>query len=195
MCVFAQYRRRPAHSFHFRLLPLVITAEDATALQRQTAVFLSGKRALYHVNVLLSVCHCCCKKKCWNYKHQQMLLVAVCACVPTLTHSSLQQKRGLPLLNQIISWSTLGRWEAGRIPTIPNRNSNKPFLCHKKTTLFLTQSHLCCLSSFFSQDPLSLFHCWAQHVFSIDFSAYFCLSRPPTSCLAQGKTRHVIQTR
>ncbi|KAF6722918.1 GPI ethanolamine phosphate transferase 1 [Oryzias melastigma] len=38
----------------------------------------------------------------------QMLLVAVCACVPTLTHSSLQQKRGLPLLNQIISWSTLG---------------------------------------------------------------------------------------
>lgn len=37
-----------------------------------------------------------------------MLLVAVCAYVPSLTHSSLQQKRGLPLLNQIISWSTLG---------------------------------------------------------------------------------------
>uniref|UniRef100_A0A8C6MIW0 GPI ethanolamine phosphate transferase 1 n=1 Tax=Nothobranchius furzeri TaxID=105023 RepID=A0A8C6MIW0_NOTFU len=38
---------------------------------------------------------------------QQMLLVAVCSFVPLLTHSSLLQKRGLPLLNQIISWSTL----------------------------------------------------------------------------------------
>ncbi|KAM6971119.1 GPI ethanolamine phosphate transferase 1 isoform 1-T1 [Tautogolabrus adspersus] len=37
----------------------------------------------------------------------QMLLVAVCAYVPSLTHSSLQQKQGLPLLNQIISWTTL----------------------------------------------------------------------------------------
>uniref|UniRef100_A0AAQ5XPZ4 GPI ethanolamine phosphate transferase 1 n=1 Tax=Amphiprion ocellaris TaxID=80972 RepID=A0AAQ5XPZ4_AMPOC len=36
-----------------------------------------------------------------------MLHVAVCAYVPSLTHSSLQQKQGLPLLNQIISWSTL----------------------------------------------------------------------------------------
>uniref|UniRef100_A0A4W5PRR2 GPI ethanolamine phosphate transferase 1 n=1 Tax=Hucho hucho TaxID=62062 RepID=A0A4W5PRR2_9TELE len=32
----------------------------------------------------------------------------VCAYVPTSTHSSLQLKQGLPLLNQIISWSTLG---------------------------------------------------------------------------------------
>ncbi|XP_022049396.2 GPI ethanolamine phosphate transferase 1 [Acanthochromis polyacanthus] len=37
----------------------------------------------------------------------QLLHVAVCAYVPSLTHSSLQQKQGLPLLNQIISWSTL----------------------------------------------------------------------------------------
>ncbi|XP_040022657.2 GPI ethanolamine phosphate transferase 1 [Gasterosteus aculeatus] len=37
----------------------------------------------------------------------QMLHVAVCAYVPSLTHSSLQQKQGLPLLNQVISWSTL----------------------------------------------------------------------------------------
>uniref|UniRef100_A0A3Q3T0Q6 GPI ethanolamine phosphate transferase 1 n=1 Tax=Mastacembelus armatus TaxID=205130 RepID=A0A3Q3T0Q6_9TELE len=37
----------------------------------------------------------------------QMLHVAVCAYVPYLTHSSLQQKQGLPLLNQIISWTTL----------------------------------------------------------------------------------------
>ncbi|KAF1372905.1 hypothetical protein PFLUV_G00254760 [Perca fluviatilis] len=37
----------------------------------------------------------------------QMLHVAVCAYMPSLTHSSLQQKQGLPLLNQIISWTTL----------------------------------------------------------------------------------------
>uniref|UniRef100_A0A8C5DJM4 GPI ethanolamine phosphate transferase 1 n=1 Tax=Gouania willdenowi TaxID=441366 RepID=A0A8C5DJM4_GOUWI len=39
--------------------------------------------------------------QCW------MLHVAVCAYVPSLTHSSLLQKQGLPLMNQIISWSTL----------------------------------------------------------------------------------------
>uniref|UniRef100_A0A3Q3LJZ6 GPI ethanolamine phosphate transferase 1 n=1 Tax=Labrus bergylta TaxID=56723 RepID=A0A3Q3LJZ6_9LABR len=33
--------------------------------------------------------------------------VRMCAYVPSLTHSSLQQKQGLPLLNQIISWTTL----------------------------------------------------------------------------------------
>uniref|UniRef100_A0A667Z6P9 GPI ethanolamine phosphate transferase 1 n=1 Tax=Myripristis murdjan TaxID=586833 RepID=A0A667Z6P9_9TELE len=38
----------------------------------------------------------------------QMLHVAVCAYVPNLTHSSLQQKQGLPLFSQIISWTTLG---------------------------------------------------------------------------------------
>ncbi|XP_056869005.1 GPI ethanolamine phosphate transferase 1 [Takifugu flavidus] len=37
----------------------------------------------------------------------QMLHVVVCAYVPFLTHSSLQQKQGLPLLNQIVSWTTL----------------------------------------------------------------------------------------
>lgn len=38
----------------------------------------------------------------------QMLHVAVCALVPSLTHSSLDQKQGLPLINQLISWTTLG---------------------------------------------------------------------------------------
>ncbi|XP_034019334.1 GPI ethanolamine phosphate transferase 1 isoform X2 [Thalassophryne amazonica] len=38
----------------------------------------------------------------------QMFHVAVCTFVPFVTHSSLQQKQGLPLLNQIISWTTLG---------------------------------------------------------------------------------------
>lgn len=50
------------------------------------------------------------KIKLWLVQTQQMLHVAVCAYVPSLTHSSLQQKQGLPLLNQIISWITLGRW-------------------------------------------------------------------------------------
>uniref|UniRef100_A0A665X132 GPI ethanolamine phosphate transferase 1 n=1 Tax=Echeneis naucrates TaxID=173247 RepID=A0A665X132_ECHNA len=40
-------------------------------------------------------------------QNQQMLHVAMCAYVPSLTHSSLQQKQGLPLFNQIISWATL----------------------------------------------------------------------------------------
>lgn len=37
----------------------------------------------------------------------QMIHVIVCALIPSLTHSSLQQKQGLPLLSQIISWTTL----------------------------------------------------------------------------------------
>uniref|UniRef100_A0AAY4A8Y0 GPI ethanolamine phosphate transferase 1 n=1 Tax=Denticeps clupeoides TaxID=299321 RepID=A0AAY4A8Y0_9TELE len=36
-----------------------------------------------------------------------MATVALCAYVLTSTHSSLQRKEGLPLVNQIISWSTL----------------------------------------------------------------------------------------
>uniref|UniRef100_A0A8C7VP26 GPI ethanolamine phosphate transferase 1 n=1 Tax=Oncorhynchus mykiss TaxID=8022 RepID=A0A8C7VP26_ONCMY len=42
------------------------------------------------------------------YSKAKMLHVAVCAYVPTSTHSSLQLKQGLPLLNQMISWTTLG---------------------------------------------------------------------------------------
>uniref|UniRef100_A0A8C7KQ91 GPI ethanolamine phosphate transferase 1 n=1 Tax=Oncorhynchus kisutch TaxID=8019 RepID=A0A8C7KQ91_ONCKI len=38
----------------------------------------------------------------------QVTNVSVCAYVPTSTHSSLQLKQGLPLLNQMISWTTLG---------------------------------------------------------------------------------------
>ncbi|KAM8882501.1 GPI ethanolamine phosphate transferase 1 [Synchiropus picturatus] len=37
----------------------------------------------------------------------QMLHVFMCAFIPYLTHLSLRQKQGLPLLNQIISWVTL----------------------------------------------------------------------------------------
>ncbi|XP_068603951.1 GPI ethanolamine phosphate transferase 1-like [Brachionichthys hirsutus] len=37
----------------------------------------------------------------------QMVQVAVCAFIPSITHCSLRQHQGLPLLNQIISWATL----------------------------------------------------------------------------------------
>uniref|UniRef100_A0A669BM76 GPI ethanolamine phosphate transferase 1 n=1 Tax=Oreochromis niloticus TaxID=8128 RepID=A0A669BM76_ORENI len=60
-----------------------------------------------------------------------MLLVAVCAYVPSLTHSSLQQKRGLPLLNQIISWSTL----ASSI-FVPLLSSTRLF--HRLLSIFLS---------------------------------------------------------
>ncbi|KAG5268150.1 hypothetical protein AALO_G00208790 [Alosa alosa] len=37
----------------------------------------------------------------------QMVHVVLCAYVLTSTHSSLQQKQGLPLFNQLVSWTTL----------------------------------------------------------------------------------------
>ncbi|XP_047423916.1 GPI ethanolamine phosphate transferase 1 [Mugil cephalus] len=61
----------------------------------------------------------------------QMLHVAVCAYVPSLTHSSLQQKQGLPLLNQIISWSTL----ASSI-LVPLLSSTRLF--HRLLSIFLS---------------------------------------------------------
>ncbi|XP_041824366.1 GPI ethanolamine phosphate transferase 1 [Melanotaenia boesemani] len=67
-------------------------------------------------------------------RHQffiQMLHVGVCAYVPSLTHSSLQQKQGLPLLNQIISWSTL----ASSI-FVPLLSSTRLF--HRLLSIFLS---------------------------------------------------------
>uniref|UniRef100_A0A672IHF7 GPI ethanolamine phosphate transferase 1 n=1 Tax=Salarias fasciatus TaxID=181472 RepID=A0A672IHF7_SALFA len=61
----------------------------------------------------------------------QMLHVAVCACVPSLTHASLQQKQGLPLLNQVISWSTL----ASSI-FVPLLSSTRLF--HRLLSIFLS---------------------------------------------------------
>lgn len=61
----------------------------------------------------------------------QMLHVAVCAFVPYLTHASLQQKRGLPLLNQAISWSTL----ASSI-FVPLLSSTRLF--HRLLSIFLS---------------------------------------------------------
>ncbi|XP_037135678.1 GPI ethanolamine phosphate transferase 1 isoform X3 [Syngnathus acus] len=61
----------------------------------------------------------------------QMLHVAVCASVPFLTHSSLQQKQGLPLVNQIVSWLTL----ASSIP-VPLMSSTRLF--HRLLSIFLS---------------------------------------------------------
>ncbi|XP_054622123.1 GPI ethanolamine phosphate transferase 1 isoform X1 [Dunckerocampus dactyliophorus] len=61
----------------------------------------------------------------------QMLHVAVCAYVPSLTHSSLQQKQGLPLLNQMISWATF----ASSIH-VPLMSSTRLF--HRLLSIFLS---------------------------------------------------------
>lgn len=66
----------------------------------------------------------------------QMIHVAVCSFVPWLTHSSLQQKQGLPLLNQIISWGTLGGWMKG--------GGRRVKICRNVTVLnFCPPLHLC----------------------------------------------------
>lgn len=61
----------------------------------------------------------------------QMLHVFVCAYVPSLTHSSLQQKQGLPLLNQIISWTTLAS-----SMLVPLLSSTRLF--HRLLSIFLS---------------------------------------------------------
>ena len=87
-------------------------AADPPAHWRQRADFYTGNSACHHSSVFLcgSMYECALtKNNVFPVKPLQMLLVLLCAFVPSLTHSSLQQKQGLPLLNQIISWSTLGR--------------------------------------------------------------------------------------
>uniref|UniRef100_A0A8D0CTG5 GPI ethanolamine phosphate transferase 1 n=1 Tax=Sander lucioperca TaxID=283035 RepID=A0A8D0CTG5_SANLU len=61
----------------------------------------------------------------------QMLHVAVCAYMPSLTHLSLQQKQGLPLLNQIISWTTLAS-----SMLVPLLSSTRLF--HRLLSIFLS---------------------------------------------------------
>ncbi|KAM7390627.1 hypothetical protein PAMA_008691 [Pampus argenteus] len=61
----------------------------------------------------------------------QMLHVAVCAYISSLTHSSLQQKQGLPLLNQIISWITLAS-----SMLVPLLSSTRLF--HRLLSIFLS---------------------------------------------------------
>uniref|UniRef100_A0A8C9XQT0 GPI ethanolamine phosphate transferase 1 n=1 Tax=Sander lucioperca TaxID=283035 RepID=A0A8C9XQT0_SANLU len=60
-----------------------------------------------------------------------MLHVAVCAYMPSLTHLSLQQKQGLPLLNQIISWTTLAS-----SMLVPLLSSTRLF--HRLLSIFLS---------------------------------------------------------
>lgn len=102
--LFAQCMCRSAHALHISLLSVVLVAEDAAAPRWQAAVFLSGNS---HTSWF--VCDVLLLKTTERCRLGQMIHVAVCAYVPFLTHSSLQQKRGLPLLSQIVSWTTLGR--------------------------------------------------------------------------------------
>uniref|UniRef100_A0A3B4TH91 GPI ethanolamine phosphate transferase 1 n=1 Tax=Seriola dumerili TaxID=41447 RepID=A0A3B4TH91_SERDU len=59
------------------------------------------------------------------------VLCVLCAYVPSLTHSSLQQKQGLPLVNQIISWTTLGS-----SMLVPLLSSTRLF--HRLLSIFLS---------------------------------------------------------
>uniref|UniRef100_A0A7N5ZV31 GPI ethanolamine phosphate transferase 1 n=1 Tax=Anabas testudineus TaxID=64144 RepID=A0A7N5ZV31_ANATE len=66
----------------------------------------------------------------WSSR-QRTPLHSVCAYVPSLTHSSLQQKQGLPLLNQIISWTTLAS-----SMLVPLLSSTRLF--HRLLSIFLS---------------------------------------------------------
>lgn len=87
----------------FPLLPVVgrepnlqlVTCAGLLALFTSSCFLFSSrhKTLLHHSETKILVC--------------QMIHVTVCAFIPSLTHSSLQQKQGLPLLSQIISWTTL----------------------------------------------------------------------------------------
>ncbi|KAJ3611359.1 hypothetical protein NHX12_021375 [Muraenolepis orangiensis] len=63
----------------------------------------------------------------WQF-YAQMLHVAMCAFIPTLTHNSLEQKHGLPLINQIIRSSML----------VPLLSSTRLF--HRLLSVFLSLS-------------------------------------------------------
>lgn len=88
----------------FPLLPVVgrepnlqlVTCAGLLALLTSSCFLLSSwhKPPLYHTDTKILLF--------------QMIHVTLCAFIPFLTHSSLQQKQGLPLLSQIISWTTLG---------------------------------------------------------------------------------------
>uniref|UniRef100_A0A8C3ACA8 GPI ethanolamine phosphate transferase 1 n=1 Tax=Cyclopterus lumpus TaxID=8103 RepID=A0A8C3ACA8_CYCLU len=58
-------------------------------------------------------------------------IMLLCAYVPSLTHSSLQQKQGLPLFNQIISWTTLAS-----SMLVPLLSSTRLF--HRLLSIFLS---------------------------------------------------------
>uniref|UniRef100_A0A4W4F5L9 GPI ethanolamine phosphate transferase 1 n=1 Tax=Electrophorus electricus TaxID=8005 RepID=A0A4W4F5L9_ELEEL len=64
------------------------------------------------LTVFLSLCYLWSSHRCLHGRDRhlfvgQVLQVALCTYVLASTHSSLQQKRGLPLFNQLVSWATL----------------------------------------------------------------------------------------
>uniref|UniRef100_A0A8C4EK43 GPI ethanolamine phosphate transferase 1 n=1 Tax=Dicentrarchus labrax TaxID=13489 RepID=A0A8C4EK43_DICLA len=81
-----------------------------------------GREPIIHLKVYHTILTC---------PTEQMIHVAVCAYVPYLTHSSLQQKQGLPLLNQIISWTTLAS-----SMIVPLLSSTRLF--HRLLSIFLS---------------------------------------------------------
>lgn len=62
----------------------------------------------------------------------QMVSTVLSVYVVYSTHHSLLKKEGLPFMNQIVSWATLGKW-----PLKPNWK-NLPPVSHLKTDTFVS---------------------------------------------------------
>ncbi|XP_061446212.1 GPI ethanolamine phosphate transferase 1 isoform X3 [Rhineura floridana] len=90
----------------FPLMP-VVGREPSISL-----VTTAGLLILFMASSYLVACLWKCKKKCMHHKGLriylfQLLSLALSTYVVKSTHSSLHSKQGLPVINQIISWTTL----------------------------------------------------------------------------------------
>uniref|UniRef100_A0A8C3ACU7 GPI ethanolamine phosphate transferase 1 n=1 Tax=Cyclopterus lumpus TaxID=8103 RepID=A0A8C3ACU7_CYCLU len=96
------------------LLTLFTSACYLWSSRRRTTLHLSDRQQFFTQVALIHI-----------------MLCVLCAYVPSLTHSSLQQKQGLPLFNQIISWTTLAS-----SMLVPLLSSTRLF--HRLLSIFLS---------------------------------------------------------
>uniref|UniRef100_A0A7N5ZV96 GPI ethanolamine phosphate transferase 1 n=1 Tax=Anabas testudineus TaxID=64144 RepID=A0A7N5ZV96_ANATE len=133
--VFLLIQRSPITYYIYCLLPVPVWYSVVSFFHRAVLTvglavlslwpFLSGLYGKTKVTASSDRGSCC------HNTPGKMLHVAVCAYVPSLTHSSLQQKQGLPLLNQIISWTTLAS-----SMLVPLLSSTRLF--HRLLSIFLS---------------------------------------------------------
>uniref|UniRef100_A0AAY4ABA4 GPI ethanolamine phosphate transferase 1 n=1 Tax=Denticeps clupeoides TaxID=299321 RepID=A0AAY4ABA4_9TELE len=88
----------------FPLMPVVGREPNVTLVTCAAAMMLFNASSYLWSTRKVTPLH---RKDLQIFFCQVMATVALCAYVLTSTHSSLQRKEGLPLVNQIISWSTL----------------------------------------------------------------------------------------
>uniref|UniRef100_A0A8C3ADY4 GPI ethanolamine phosphate transferase 1 n=1 Tax=Cyclopterus lumpus TaxID=8103 RepID=A0A8C3ADY4_CYCLU len=100
------------------LLTLFTSACYLWSSRRRTTLHLSDRQQFFTQVALIHIMLCVC-------------VCVLCAYVPSLTHSSLQQKQGLPLFNQIISWTTLAS-----SMLVPLLSSTRLF--HRLLSIFLS---------------------------------------------------------